>query len=657
MLNILRIIAYTIGSVVFGPILAVYLTFYGDLYSLSKTYKILEKISDEWDLLLHFGLFWIGFYSMLSLWIEYKKFKNKPPKLQWWQTETIYQIYIRSFFDSNNDGCGDLRGIIQKLDYIKSLGTNAIWITPMYPSGGKDGGYDISSFTEIDPTLGTMNDFDDLVEEVHKRNMYILLDFIPNHTSNLHKWFQESSKNNDPKNPYRDYYVWYPSEDKINPPNNWVSCFGGSAWTYNETRKAWYLHQFLKEQPDLNYRCPEVKKEVENAMKFWLNEKNVDGFRVDAFRHLFEDRNFEDEPLVENKNGLKNAALEYDDLEHTKTADQTETFELLTEWRKMFDDISRKTNRPRALIVECTSDLKDIGKYYEYNKKPSANFALNFQFCNMNKIVDINSNEIDSSYRPKNVEKLINDYLKCLPKNSWSNWHTGNHDNMRVASRIGEEYVDLANALNFLIGGTSIVYYGEEIGMIDLPKECLKFEECQDEKGKKYGPKEYLERTRDFCRTPFQWTNGKNSGFSSSDKTWLPINPNYKFLNVESQLKEYRSHLKVFKDLVNLRRSPSFQWGSYKTIVVNDQIFSFLRRAYGFPPFLVVMNFSNSSTQVNLLINSDIAPRGYVVYYHEGSSYNPSDYKLEYKVKSPVLTKNVKLNPFDLLILTWAPSE
>lgn len=212
-------------------------------------------------------MYWLGLFFVFSFWNAYKKYQNKPPKLDWWQSGAIYQIYVKSFNDSNGDGVGDLRGIIEKLDYLKSIGVDSIWLTPFYTSGGYDGGYDVTSFVDIDPVYGSMSDFDELVEQVHLRGMHILIDFIPNHTSDQHEWFKQSSKSSSSHNPYRDYYVWYPSSDSEKPPNNWLSVFGDSAWEYCETRKAWYLHQFLKQQPDLNLRCTAVQDELKVSLK------------------------------------------------------------------------------------------------------------------------------------------------------------------------------------------------------------------------------------------------------------------------------------------------------------------------------------------------------------------------------------------------------
>ena len=223
---------------------------------------IFDIITEEWLLCLAMFLFWLGFYYLLAFWNELKKYLNKPPVLDWWQKEVIYQIYVKSFCDTNNDGVGDLRGVAEKLSYLQQIGIKSIWLTPFYTSGGRDGGYDITSFTDIDPVYGTMKDFDELIRQAHDKQMHVLMDFVPNHTSDQHDWFRKSCQSDSVNNPYRDYYVWYPSEDRVNPPNNWRSVFGGSAWHYNTTRRAWYLHQFLKEQPDLNFRCPAVHKEL-----------------------------------------------------------------------------------------------------------------------------------------------------------------------------------------------------------------------------------------------------------------------------------------------------------------------------------------------------------------------------------------------------------
>ena len=355
MYNYMDFILYLAGSLLFGPCLAIWFSFYGDFWSLGKQFPIFDKIPSEWELVLTFFLFWLGFYCIQNFYSCVKHFLNRPPALHWWQTEVIYQIYVKSFFDSNGDGVGDLRGVHEKLDHVRSLGCKSIWLSPFYPSGGKDGGYDVSSFVEVDPSLGSLKDFDELVNEVHKRNMHVLLDLVPNHTSDQHEWFQESCKSDEPSNAYRDYYVWYPSKDKSKPPNNWKSVFGHSAWTYVESRQAWYLHQFLPQQPDLNLRSAAVRKELEKVFRFWLETKKVDGFRIDAVKHFFESKNFEDEPPVNTDLSIKDTykdSITYEDLVHVHTANQQESYELLAEWRQICDEIGKKTGSSKYVFIK-----------------------------------------------------------------------------------------------------------------------------------------------------------------------------------------------------------------------------------------------------------------------------------------------------------------
>ena len=348
MYEILKLGFLLLGFVLFGPCLAIYFTFYGDFYTLSKRYKLLSYVTDEWELLGVFGLFWVGFYFMLSFWSALKKLRNKPPKLDWWQTGIIYEIYVKSFKDSNNDGVGDLRGIVDKIDYLKSIGVKTVWLTPIYASGGQDGGYDVTSYVDIDPIYGTMCDFDELVRKLHSNDMHLIMDFIPNHTSDQHEWFKKSASS--VKNAYHDYYVWQPSEDRKKPPNNWVSVFGNSMWEYCEARKAWYLHQFLPSQPDLNLRSAKVREELKSAIRFWIEKKNVDGLRIDAVKHLFESESLEDEPLRNSSiSDLSGKQLKYEDFDHVHTSNQPESYKLLAEWRKLFDEISEKTGRKKYI--------------------------------------------------------------------------------------------------------------------------------------------------------------------------------------------------------------------------------------------------------------------------------------------------------------------
>jgi glycosidase len=653
-----KLAIYFAGGLIFGPLLAIWFSFYSDIFHLKLEYEFLNyfPLDDQWELVFVFGLFWLGFYCMQAFYAELQKLLNQPPRLSWWQKEAIYQIYVKTFFDSNGDGVGDLGGVIEKVDYLKSLGVKTVWLSPIYPSGGKDGGYDVTDYKKIDPVYGSMEVFDKLVEKLHAADMHILMDIIPNHTSSEHEWFVKSCESESTANMYRDYYVWYKSEDKLNPPNNWKSVFGGPAWTYVETRQAWYLHQFLPQQPDLNFRCPQVKSEFSEIFKFWLDTKKVDGFRVDALKHLFESNNFKSEPLKSSSIQEKT----YDDLDHIYTANQRETFELLAEWRSYCNTLGRLKKSPKCLIVECTYDnVNELRPFYVYDSKATAHFPFNFQLTNIKR---------ESDFKPATLKACINAYERTgkPTQKCWSNWQLGNHDTSRVATRFGAENIDLANALNLLLGGTAVIYNGEELGMQDLPKSLLNFADSKDEFGRRFGPEDYELYSRDYQRTPMQWSTLKNAGFTKAENAWLPVNPNHSQVNVQTQSAQDHSHLKVFRDLMELRKSPSFVYGKLSILLANEQVFAFVRKAFGSPVFLVAMNLSNSQTSVNLLLNSNIAPRGYVAYYARGSQSTSGDFKLlpngkdldaEYKVKSPVLTKSVLLKPRDTLILTWPSSD
>ena len=275
----------------------------------------------------------------------------------WWQRAIIYQIYPRSFCDSTGTGIGDLRGIITKLDYIKDLGVECVWLNPIYKSPMLDNGYDVADFCSIDPLFGTMQDFDDLIEQLHKRNINLLMDFVPNHTSYKHRWFEESRKSKSDLNPYKNYYIWSDGKRGKNgeklPPNNWVSVFGGSMWKWCDSRQQFYLHQFLPEMPDLNFRCREVRIEMENVLRFWL-ERGVDGFRIDAIKHLFESENlFMDEIPTGRKDATND---QYESLHHTLTIDQPEIRRVMESWRLLMDEYGKRTGRYRFMVGEVYPD-------------------------------------------------------------------------------------------------------------------------------------------------------------------------------------------------------------------------------------------------------------------------------------------------------------
>ncbi|CAD5118687.1 DgyrCDS7370 [Dimorphilus gyrociliatus] len=502
-----------------------------------------------------------------------------PPRtdLHWWQTGVIYQVYPRSFQDSNSDGIGDLKGIESRLDYLKWLGVSGVWISPFYKSPMADFGYDISDYKDVDPIFGTLSDFDDLIKAAHEKGLKIIIDQVPNHTSNQHKWFLESKK--DPKSKYADYYIWHKGIDmgngKRKPPNNWLNFFKGSAWTWDEDRQAYYFHQFTKEQPDLNYRNPAVRQEILDTFKFWL-DRGVDGFRVDVAPLLLEEEHLKDEPLS-NIPGF--GSDEYFSLKHTYTHNLPETHEIFRSWRKLFDDHLEKTGKYIYMVLEAWDD--DIEKWMSFYHS-GADMPFNFLFAfNLN-----------STCNAKCISNYVDTWLSNMPKKKWANWLTGNHDQPRIGSRMGKQFTKLLNVLLLTLPGTPTTYYGEEIGMQNIE---VSFEDTQDPFGRNYGKDRYQEVSRDPCRSPMQWNSEKNAGFSNSSKTWLPVHPGYKTLNVEKQNSSIYSDISLYRELIELRQTPSIQYGSLNTTLITDNVYTYVRWIKGVfnAKFIIILNLGS----------------------------------------------------------------
>ncbi|KAK4303292.1 hypothetical protein Pmani_024677 [Petrolisthes manimaculis] len=508
--------------------------------------------------------------------------------LPFWKTEIIYQVYPRSFFDGVPDGTGDLAGISSRMEYLTHLGIGVVWLNPVFQSPMKDFGYDISNYTDIDPIFGTMDDLDHLIAEVHRHGLKILLDFVPNHSSDQHEWFIKSVNREDP---YTNYYVWSDGKVLANdtrvPPNNWVSKFRGSAWEYNEKRGQYYYHQYLKEQPDLNYRSPNLKEEMKNVLTFWL-KKGVDGFRIDALVSLFEveDLNL-DEPVASDSDTDDPNDHAY--LNHTYTLNQPETFEVLAEWRHLVDKYPNK-----VLITEVYTAVEDVMRYYGNDTVPLADFSFNYflQDSLMNR----------SELTGDSLKQTVNLWLDNLPPNKWPNWVLGNHDNGRVASRVGKDLVDALNMLNLLLPGTPTTYYGEELGMENT---FISWEDTRDPKGCRWGKEHYQEYSRDPERTPMQWNKTSLAGFTTASDTWLPVNPNYEYLNVLAQEEAEVSHLKVYRSLAELRKTQTFIKGEIAFPFTSKEIFSFTRTLEGSEEYLVVINTAVEEVEVNLHQNSN----------------------------------------------------
>lgn len=481
----------------------------------------------------------------------------------WWQTGIIYHVYPRSYQDSNNDGVGDLKGIIHRLDHLKWLGMKAIWLSPIYPSPMADFGYDISDYQSIDPLFGDLSDLEELITEVHARDMKILLDFVPNHTSDKHSWFMESRSSRD--NPKRNWYLWYdPLPDDNNPPNNWLSVFGGSAWEYDEKTSQYYYHAFLKEQPDLNWRNPEVREAMYDVMRFWLN-KGIDGFRVDVIWHLIKDKQLRDNP----KNPFYEEHMStYDQLLPLYSSDQPEVHEIVEQMRAIHDSYN-----DRIMIGEVYLPIHKLVTYYGTAGK-GAHLPFNFMLISL----------------PWNAQKIataIDEYESALPENAWPNWVIGNHDQPRITSRVGIHQSKLAAMLLLTLRGTPTMYYGDEIEMRDVPIPSM---EIQDPQGKNMPGKNL---SRDPERTPMQWDNSLYAGFTDG-KPWLRLDKRYNRINVESEKYDPYSMLSFYKKLINLRQKEKcLMIGNYIPLFSDNQMIAYFRKMEGEPGFLVVLNLSH----------------------------------------------------------------
>nr|BAN20149.1 alpha-amylase [Riptortus pedestris] len=436
----------------------------------------------------------------------------------WWKTSVLYQIYPRSYSDSDGDGNGDIRGIINHLPYIKSLGVGVVWLSPIYSSPWQDMGYDISNFKDVHPKYGTLDDVKELIDKSHQQGMKVFMDFVPNHSSDQHPWFNASRYS---VGDAKDYYVWVNPKGYLGgkpiPPNNWLSNFGGSAWEYDEVRKQYYLHEFGPYQPDLNYRNPKLVEQMKDVLRFWFN-LGIDGFRCDTVPHLVEDSSFKDEPFLPGCTDPNNRGC----LDHIYTENQPETYDVL----KQFDEmIQKEYNSTRYLVLEVYASLDKVIKYYQQQSSPF-NFFLITDFKRDSTAVEL--------------AKVVHDYLQSIPSGMWPNWVVGNHDQSRVGTRMGEDLIDSMNMLILLLPGTAVTFQGEEIGMTDA---YIRKDQVLDSVG------------RDPQRSPVQWDSTKNGGFSTGDKTWLPLNSNYWRVNVKAETAKPKSHLSVYKKTLELRRN------------------------------------------------------------------------------------------------------
>lgn len=481
----------------------------------------------------------------------------------WWQQGVIYQVYPRSFQDSNGDGIGDLRGVIQRLDYLKWLGIKAIWLSPIYPSPMADFGYDIADYTGVHPLFGTISDFDQLLRAAHYRNIKVILDLVPNHTSDQHPWFIESASSKN--NPKRDWYIWKDARPDGSPPNNWLSVFGGNAWQWDEKTQQYYYHAFLKEQPDLNWRNPQVQEAMLNVMRFWL-DKGVDGFRVDVMWHMIKDEMLRDNPV--NPNYQPHQAT-YEQLLPVFSTDQPEVHGIVQKMRQLLNEYD-----DRMMIGEIYLPINKLVTYYGTDNN-GAHLPFNFLLISL-------------PWHAPSIAAAIDEYEGALPANGWPNWVLGNHDQPRITSKVGIAQAKVAAMLLLTLRGTPTIYYGDEIAMQDI---AIPANEVQDPQGLNMPDKNL---SRDPARTPMQWDDSDNAGFSNT-KPWLRIHKAYPRMNVEKEKENPYSMLSLYKRLIDFRNSENaLNAGRYRPVASDNKIIAYIRELEGFKRFLIVLNLTHA---------------------------------------------------------------
>ena len=499
---------------------------------------------------------------------------------EWWRHAVIYEIYPRSFQDSDGDGIGDIKGIASRLGYLEDLGIDAIWITPMYPSPGIDYGYDISDYTAIDPVYGTMDDFDNMAAEARKHHIRVIMDFVINHTSDQHPWFKESRSSRG--NPKRDWYIWRDGKgetaaDKGQPPSNWQSWFGHSAWQWDSGTRQYYYHYFYVQQPDLNWRNPEVHKAMDGVLDFWM-KRGVAGFRIDAVSRLFEDPNLHDDPYLPGYNAYGDR-----NIQHKYTDDLPEVHDVLKEVRRVVD----KYPGDPVLVTEADEpNIEALAKMY--GDGDEVQLPMDFQ------IADVN--QLSAPRFRKLFDEVENNTAHGQPEYFFSN-----HDQPRQWDRYGDgqhndQIAKLMAVLLLATRGTPQMYYGEELGM--RTTDPARIEDVHDPIGKLGWPKE---KGRDGERTPMQWNAGQDAGFSNAAKPWLPIPPSAGRYNVSAEAADPNSILNAYKKLIALRRTvPALRDGTQQGINNDDQnVFAFLRRS-GDSTVLVALNMSGKRQTVHV---------------------------------------------------------
>lgn len=497
----------------------------------------------------------------------------------WWQQGVVYQIYPRSFRDSNGDGVGDLPGILERLDYLAhTLRIDAIWLSPIFPSPMADFGYDVADYTDIDPMFGTLHDFDVLLEAVHVRGLRLIIDFVPNHTSDRHPWFKESRSSRE--SPKRDWYIWRDPKPDGSLPNNWVSMFGGPAWEWDESTGQYYLHTFVKEQPDLNWRNPEVKAAMLDVLRFWL-ERGVDGFRIDVAHFIIKDPELRDNPPNPHARPESVRAHAWADQRHVHDLGHPDVHGVYREVRQLLDRYS--VERPRVSIGEIHEFHWPAWVSYYGQNLDELHMPFNFALLNV-------------VWNAAEVRSIVEAVEAVVQNGAWPNYVLGNHDTHRLASRVGAAQARVALMLLLTLRGTPTLYYGEELGMEDvyIPPEMVQDPFERNVPGLGLG--------RDPERSPMQWNGSANAGFSRAGvQPWLPLSANFNTVNVESELEDASSTLNFVRRLLDLRHSTvALHSGTYQSIQIDDtDCFVYRREARGHR-FVVALNFSGEPRTISL---------------------------------------------------------
>ena len=533
---------------------------------------------------------------------------------RWWKESVVYQIYPRSFCDSNGDGIGDLNGITGKLDYLKELGIDVIWLSPVYKSPNDDNGYDISDYQAIMDEFGTMEDFDRMLATAHEKGIKIMMDLVVNHTSDEHKWFIESRKSTD--NPYRDYYIWRPAKEDGSLPNNWGSCFSGPAWEYDKTTDMYFLHLFSKKQPDLNWDNPAVRQDVFDMMNWWL-KKGVDGFRMDVISLISKEPG-----LPDKETGINGYAT------FNVSANGPHVHEYLQEMRQ-----KALNNADTITVGECSGVTLEEAKKYARSDEKELNMV--FQFEHM----DVDSDEKAGKWTTRkmdlrNLKKILTRWQKGLQDIAWNSLYWENHDQPRSVSRFGndsDEYREisakmLATCIH-MMQGTPYVYQGEELGMTNCPFNTLdNFRDLESinafqeltEQGKMTEEDMMAAigyKGRDNARTPMQWDDSAYAGFSTANP-WIMVNPNYTKINAKDQVNREDSVFKYYQKLIKLRHeSELIVYGTYDLILDDDKdIYAYIR-TLGDEKLIVYCNFSENTREVELpeeFVNKKVLISNYI---------------------------------------------